>query len=169
MTATSLDELFLRELRLTHQAETVVLRALPEFAEIAGSLAAALDGYAEKARERITRLEHILNRVGSADATEASALSVLGKIEEYVAGIGDPEMISAVAQSELLAARHYLIARYAMLLACANKLRENELAEFANRARAYLAQTLDASNEPRDQYKGITMGERLSAMFYRKK
>jgi ferritin-like metal-binding protein YciE len=175
MTVTSLDDLFLRELRETHKAETLILRALPELAQIDSSRAARLDAYAAQARERVKRLEQICKLDIAEYATEPSALGVLAKIDDYIASMGNHEVVSAVVHLEFMAAWHYLLARYAMLSACGNQLRKSEWAEFADKAleeqRAFLSQTPNVHAERRqgDLYRGTSMGERLTAMFDRKK
>jgi ferritin-like metal-binding protein YciE len=175
MTITSLEDLCLHELREAHNAETLILRALPKLAQIDKSQATTFDGYAAQARERVMRLEQLCKLDNAHEAAEPSAFGVLAKIDDYIASMGNHELVSAVIHSEFLAMRHYLLARYAMVSACATRLQKSEWAEFADKAlqeqRASLSQSPNVVAERRQghQYKGISMGERLTAMFDHKK
>lgn len=171
MTAMSLDDLFLHELRDTHEAETMILLTVANLAKIDGAQAATLDGYAAQARERILKLAQIGNVESATHAAKPSILGMIAKIDEYITSIGNCELLAAAVNSEFLAARHYLLARYAMLSECARQLQRCEWAEFADRARASLSQTTSAPSDSQqaDQYKGFSMGERLTAMFDRKR
>lgn len=176
MTVTSLDDLFQHELQETHMAERVILRALPMLALIGGTQTSILDSYATQARQRIERLEQIgkLGQ-GARAVTEPPIFGVLARIDDYIASINDRKALQSVAYSEFQAMRHYLLARYAMLWACANRLHKSEFAQEFDAAldevRAALSQTPNVAGDrqERDQYKGISMGERLTAMFERKK
>jgi hypothetical protein len=152
----ALDEQFQRELQQTYQAELSILTALIKLKAIDGSQATLLEAYEAQVRHRIERLK----QVGKLDE-----LPVAGSTEDFHAQV-DHDALQKIAYSELQAALHHGSARYATLLA-----RKPEVTEIIERnlseLRAALAHISTASAN-RDKT-GSSLGERLSAMFERKK
>lgn len=177
MNIRNLNDLFLHELQETHVAEMLILAALPKVAMTGPTQAKALDGYVLQAKERIKRLEQILKLVDHAPAASSrpALAGILAEIDEFIGTNEDRETREAAVYSVVQTARHYLLARYVTLESWANLLRKPEPAKLLvatlDEERSALLQPTNVAGGRRnhDQAKGISMGERLTALFDRKK
>jgi ferritin-like metal-binding protein YciE len=178
MNIRNLNDLFLHELQETHVSEKLILGALPKMAMSSSSAQAkALDRHMMQTKERIKRLDQIFKLVDHApDATERPAMAgMLAEIDEFIGTIEDREAHEAAIFSAVQTLRHYLLARYATLVSWANLLGKPESAKLLvatlEEERAALLQPSNIAGSRRNHYqsKGTSMGERLTALFDRKK
>lgn len=140
----SLRDLFVHELRDLYSAEQQLVSALPKMARAATSsdLQTAFTNHLEQTRTHVSRLENILDTLGTPrNGHECEAMKGLIKEGETVINeMGD----TAVKDAALIAAaqrvEHYEMAGYGTARAFANKLGFNEVADI-------LQDTLDEEGE----------------------
>jgi ferritin-like metal-binding protein YciE len=169
MTIRKLDDLFLTELQETYAAEKLIVAALSKLAE------AEPAGYVSRAPHRIERLNQIFLLLGRQPDTSKPP-RMEGFLAEVDKLIGSDPMTpghAAAVLSIVDTVRHYLMARYVTLASWANELR---MPEVSNLVTATIEeeragpQALPATTGG-DQIhgKGISLGERLTAIFDRKR
>ncbi len=168
----TLEDLFLQELQETHAAERLTLGSLAMPADAQKGADTFLDRYVTSTRERIRRLEQIFALAGCTP-DESSRSPTAGMIAEIsgLAAIAEPEVQETVRTS-LQVVQHYLVAQYAMLASWARLLQEQEpIAAALKEIHASLLQPQAGLSGRREveSSKGASMGERLTALFDRKR
>jgi ferritin-like metal-binding protein YciE len=163
-------DLLLERLQRTLGAERVILAGLPKLASGAD---ARLDLYMHRTRERIHRLEQIPDVAAPPAGTGETAIgAIIAEFEELFGNAGE-EVRKAAATSALGAVRQFMMARYTALsiwAACAGKEQlANALLGMLEDERTLLAATGGVGAEPGKRQKDISLGERLTAMFDRRK
>jgi ferritin-like metal-binding protein YciE len=177
MTIRNLDDLFLHELQEAYAAEKLIVAAFSEMAMADSTAVGPLSGYATRARQRTKRLDQVFQLIGrQPDDTKRPAMAgMLAEIDELVGTDPETEAHAAAVLSVLQTVQHYLMARYVTLASWANQLGKPELerllAATLEEERAALAQPAEPVPDRRDQdqLKGVSMGERLTALFDRKR
>jgi ferritin-like metal-binding protein YciE len=167
MTDWNLDLLFRHELRKTYLAEELMLvayarAALPSGERAAGTL---------RTKERLQRLEQVLALSDGAPAIESGLAfaGMLAETEALIAGIADPPARDAATLLALHTGAHYLLARYSALVAWAKRLRLEEPAAILAATLQEELTSLLRSTEKNDPPNSPSMGERLTALFDRKR
>jgi ferritin-like metal-binding protein YciE len=166
MTITSVDQLFVQELKDIYDAEKRLTKALPKMAKAAGSeeLREAITGHLAETKEQVTRLERIFSLL-EVKAQGKTCAGMKGLIEEgeEVAGqqadepFGDIGLIGAARRVE-----HYEMAGYLSLIDLAKHLEQEEIQSLleetleeeqeADRKLAELAETmLEESSSAEDE------------------
>ncbi len=171
------NELFVQQLRETLSAEKAILAGLPKLATNASAddQVEQVEYYARRTLERINRLEQLPELASPSPGAGSSAIGgVLAEFTELFGQARGPEVREAAVVSLLQTMRHFTIARYAALSSWAALLRREDLARAlliavdAERVEAVGAANA-AGGGPKDRSKDISMGERLTALFDRKK
>jgi ferritin-like metal-binding protein YciE len=144
MKLTTLEDLYLNELRDLHSAEKQILKALPKMAKAASApeLRQAFEEHLEQTEGHLERLEEILKQLGKRPAGK-KCLAMEGLIEEgkellemdAEPGVMDAGLIAAAQKVE-----HYEMAGYGCVRTYARLLGEEEAADL-------LQQTLDEEGE----------------------
>ena len=168
----TLEDLFLRELQEAYAAERLILGSLAMPAHALKGVDTFLDRYVTSTRERVRHLEQIFALAGCTP-DESSRSPMAGMIAEIsgLAAIADPEVQETVRTS-LQVVQHYLVAQYAMLASWARLLQEQE--PIAAALKEIHASLLPPQVGPSgwrevEPSKGASMGERLTALFDRKR
>jgi len=140
MSATTLKDLFIDELKDMYDAEQRITKAFPKMVEAADSeqLSSAVQGHLEQTEERVARLEEIFDMFDE-PPTRKSCRAMIGLLEESEElmkedgspGIRDAALIAAVQKVE-----HYEMATYGCLRAWAERLGQDHASQI-------LQQTLD--------------------------
>ena len=139
MPATSLQELFVEELRDIYDGEKRLLRALPKMAKAAGSdeLQTALSTHAKETERQVSRLEQVFRTIGETPRGKKCD-GIMGIVEEGNHAI--EELDGAVLDAALIAGaqkvEHYEIATYGTLAYFAELLGHDK-------AKNLLGETLD--------------------------
>jgi ferritin-like metal-binding protein YciE len=139
MAATSLQELFVEELRDMYDAEKRLLRALPKMAKAAESpqLQTAFTTHARETERQVTRLEQVFRSIGE-PVRGKKCDGIMGIIEEgnHVMEELDGPLLDAGLIAGAQKAEHYEIASYGTLAYFAELLGHD-------RARDLLGETLE--------------------------
>jgi ferritin-like metal-binding protein YciE len=131
MTITSVDQLFVNELKDIYDAEKRLIRALPKLAKAAESeqLREALTGHLDETREQVSRLEQIFTLLDvKAQGKPCAGMKGLIEEGEEVAGqqaqepFGDIGIIGAARRVE-----HYEMAGYLSLIELSKHLEQQEI------------------------------------------
>jgi ferritin-like metal-binding protein YciE len=172
------NELLLEQLWETLSAERAILADLPRLATgaAAGDQARQLENYLQRTSERIRRLEHIPD-LGAAppSAVKPAIASVLAEFDVLFYRAEGSQIREAAVASVLQAVRHFLIARYAALTAWAMVLHKADLAKLLittldeERAEVQRSGGAASSRGEKDRPRDMSMGERLTALFDRRK
>ena len=168
----TLEDLFLQELQETYAAERLILGSLAMPADAAKGVDTFLRRHVTSTRQRIRHLEQIFALAGcTPDASSrAPTAGIIAEISG-LAAIADPEVQETVRTS-LQVVQHYLVAQYAMLASWARLLQEQEpIAAALKEIHASLLQPQvgPSSRSEVEPPKDASMGERLTALFDRKR
>jgi ferritin-like metal-binding protein YciE len=172
MDTEKLNDLFNRELEETYLAEKLLLDLLSNPAARSTAQAASVEVGLGQAQERARQLERIFALTkDTAVVAKRSAPAVLHSI---IAVIEDREAGEAANLAALRTFRHHLEASYAKLTLWATLLRKPELAKILNATLAEEKAALLTSNNVFEsgqtkEPKSSSLGERLTAMFDRKR
>ncbi len=144
MELSSLQDLFLDELRDVLSAEKQLVKALPKMAKAAENeeLQTAFEEHLEQTKVHVERLEQIFERLGKA-ARGKTCKGMEGLIEEgkeMMEEDGDPAVLDAALISAAQRVEHYEIAAYGTLRTWARMLGEEEI-------ESLLQETLDEEGE----------------------
>lgn len=168
-----LTNLFIRELEETYLAERLLLD-LPSTNPPVGSTAqpGTTEGALVRTQERARQLERILALTH--DTTVVAKPSAPAALQFIVAVIADQEAGEVASTAALRTFRRHLDASYAKLALWAALLGQPALAEIFNAALAEEKAELPASggglrSGQAKEPKSISLGERLTAMFDRKR
>jgi ferritin-like metal-binding protein YciE len=137
VTMTSLEDLFLHELRDLYSAENQILKALPKMAKNASSpeLKRSFDEHLEETREHVERLKQIFDRLEESPGRQ-KCKGMLGLIEEG-ADLMEEEIDGDVLDAGLIGAaqrvEHYEIAAYGTARAFAEQLGNSHAAKLLQR------------------------------------
>jgi len=133
MSATTLKDLFIDELKDMYDAEQRITKAFPKMVEAAESeqVSTAFQGHLDQTEERVSRLEEIFDMFNETP-TRKSCRAMIGLLEESEElmkedgspGIRDAALIAAVQKVE-----HYEIATYGCLRAWAERLGKNDASQ----------------------------------------
>jgi len=137
--ATSLQDLFVEELRDMYDAEKRLLKALPKMARAAESpqLKTAFTTHARETERQVTRLEQVFRSLGQQPRGKKCD-GIMGIIEESNTAMEelDGVLLDAALIAGAQKAEHYEIASYGTLAYFAELLNED-------RAKSLLGETLD--------------------------
>jgi hypothetical protein len=76
-------------------------------------------------------------------------LGVLSKIDDYISTVANRDALWAIAHAEFLAARYSLLARYALLSSCADRLHRPDISAVADLALTEERASLGSMVSPR--------------------
>ncbi len=133
MPITSLQDLYLNKLQLTHDAERQILEALPQLAQAVQNpeLRNGLEAHRRQTEEQVRRLEQIFQREGqrpqSIHCTSMRALIQEG--QQLVQQVQDPDTRDALIIAAAQAVEHHEIAAYGTARTWARQLGRTEDAE----------------------------------------
>ena len=136
MPLTSLNSLFIEELRDLYSAETQLIEALPKLAQAASrsELKEAFDEHLEETREHVSRLEEVFNQLGeSPEGEHCEAMEgLIAEGEERIqekgsADVKDAALIAAAQRTE-----HYEMAGYGSARTYADELGMGEASDLLN-------------------------------------
>lgn len=133
MTAKTLAELFLWQLKDVYGAESQILKALPKMAKQASSpdLREAFETHLEETEGQVERLNKVFETLGvKASGEKCQALEgIIQEAEEVMDEFKDPAVLDAGMIAAAQAVEHYEIARYGTLIAWAEQLGKGEISE----------------------------------------
>jgi ferritin-like metal-binding protein YciE len=158
----SLDDLFLHELQQLHHAEELFLAALPKLTSKDDNSAPIT-----QAQGRTQRLEQAFRLIDRAPTTSTASAcrameGILADADGILGSIEDPGAQDLAKKGAVQNGRHYLVARYTLLAALAN--RQGKVA-----VEKLLRATLDAESlSDGGEAKASSIGSRLTALFDRK-
>ena len=129
----NLHELYVEELKDLHSAEKQLVKALPKMAKAATDpeLKQAFQNHLEETKEHVARLETILGELDELGRGK-KCKGMEGLIEEgseLMKETKDKDVVSAGLLAGAQAVEHYEIARYGTLVAWAQLLGHEEVAE----------------------------------------
>jgi ferritin-like metal-binding protein YciE len=155
MAATSLQELFVEELRDMYDGEKRLLRALPKMARAATSdeLQTAFDTHAKETAKQVSRLEQVFRTIG--EKTRGKKCDgIMGIVEEGNHAI--ETLDGAVLDAALIAGaqkvEHYEIATYGTLAYFAELLGQGK-------AKDLLGETLDEEKATDEKLSGLAKSD----------
>jgi ferritin-like metal-binding protein YciE len=167
----NLDDLFLTELQETYAAEKLIVGPL---AQLVIAKADTSTSYITRSHNRIDRLENVFGLLGrEPDIGKRPPMGgMLAELDELIGSDPTTSNYAAAVRSVVETVRHYMMARYVTLSSWANELGMPQVSEL-------MAVTLEeergssrmpaAAEREQDNGKGISLGERLTAMFDRKR
>jgi ferritin-like metal-binding protein YciE len=129
----TMEELFLHGLEDVYFAEKQIVKALPKMAKAVKSkeLKQAMEHHLEETREQVKRLDKVFKLLDEkAQGTECPAIEgLIEEGEEFMKETKDKDVVSAGLLAGAQAVEHYEIARYGTLVAWAQLLGHEEIAE----------------------------------------
>ncbi len=176
MDTEKLNDLFNRELEETYLAEKLLLDLLSNPAALGAAQATIAEVGLRQSQERVRRLETIFALTkNTPDAAKPPApADIPAGLQSFIAAIEDREAGAVANLAALRTFRHHLVASYAKLTFWANLLRRPELAKIFNvtlaeEKTAVLMSSNVSESGRTEEPKSISLGERLTAMFDRKR
>jgi ferritin-like metal-binding protein YciE len=168
------NELLLEQLQRTLATERAVLAGLPKLAAGADAPAAQLDIYMQRTAERVHRLEQMPDVATlQPGAVETTIDVAIAELDELFSNAGRMEVRKAAATSAIEAVRQLLMARYTALSLWAMLVGNEELAKALFRTLDDVRMwqpPIDSAGQGREKRQmDISLGERLTAMFDRRK
>jgi ferritin-like metal-binding protein YciE len=155
MAATSLQELFVEELRDMYDGEKRLLRALPKMARAAtsGELQTAFNTHAKETAKQVTRLEQVFRSIGEKPRGKKCD-GIMGIVEEGTHAIEtlDGAILDAALIAGAQKAEHYEIAAYGTLAYFAELLGRDK-------AKDLLGETLDEEKATDEKLTGLAKSE----------
>ena len=156
--ATSLQDLFVEELRDMYDAEKRLLKALPKMARAAESpqLKTAFTTHARETERQVTRLEQVFRSLGQQPRGKKCD-GIMGIIEESNTAMEelDGVLLDAALIAGAQKAEHYEIASYGTLAYFAELLNED-------RAKSLLGETLDEEKATDEKLTELAEGGRIN-------
>jgi len=144
MKVTTLQELYVEELRDVYSAENQILKALPKMAEAADSdeLRAAFEEHLEQTNEHVARLDQIFESLGTTSKGKKckGMEGLLEEGKELLEEDMDPDVLDCAMIAAAQRVEHYEIAVYGCLCTYAKLLGRDEDLDL-------LGQTLDEEKE----------------------
>ena len=156
MAISSMQELFIEELRDMYHAEKQLARALPKLAKAANSeqLRTAFEEHTEQTKGQIERLQQVFESIGSpARAKRCEAME--GLVEEAQEMLDEDisdELLDVALIASAQKVEHYEIAGYGTLRTLAQQLGHNEAAKL-------LEETLNEEKQTDELLNKIALGE----------
>lgn len=148
MKPSSLQELYVEQLRDLYDAENQIIKALPDMIEVASSpeLKQALNEHLEVTKTQATRLEEIFSKLGEKPKGEKckGMQGVLQEGSDLVEDIDDPNVRDAAIIASAQRVEHYEMAGYGTARTYATLLGEDAASQL-------LEQTLDEEKEADDK------------------
>lgn len=127
---TSLQDLYVEELKDIYSAETQIISGLPKMAERASSpeLKAAFNEHLEQTRNQVQRLEQIFQKLGEKPTGKAckGMHGIQDEAKELMAENADPAVMDAGLISQAQHVEHYEMAGYGSVIAYAKQLGQND-------------------------------------------
>jgi ferritin-like metal-binding protein YciE len=156
MTLSTLQDLFIHELKDIYSAEKQLVRALPKMAKAADSenLRAGFEEHLEVTRTQVERLEEIFTSL-DVGTRGPKCVAMEGLIEEgsnLMEEDADPNVLDAGLIAAAQKVEHYEIAVYGTLVTFAKLLGHNEAANL-------LQQSLDEEKETDQKLTGLAESE----------
>ena len=128
-----LKELFLHQLKDVYFAENAIVKALPKMADAAVSveLKSAFGVHHDETKAQVKRLEEVFGLIGAKpEGVECKAiLGIIAEGEEVASEFAGGDALDAGLIAAAQAVEHYEITRYGTLLAWANQLEYNDIAD----------------------------------------
>ena len=157
MTAETMNDLYLSELRDLYSSEQQLVKALPKLAKNAESeeLAEAINTHLEETKNQVTRLEQIFQSLGESPKGK-KCVGMEGILKEGAEGLDEFEgsVLDAAMIASAQRVEHYEIAAYGTVCAFAELLERNddlgllkETLEEEKRADEKLTQISETVNE----------------------
>jgi len=129
----TLDDLFMHTLQDIYYAEQQIAKNLPTMVEKAGNseLKSAFQKHLTETQGQISRLEQVFQMLGKpAKGTTCAAMDgILSEAKEIMSDCGDQEVLDAAMLSAAQAVEHYEITRYGTLIAFAQQLGRQNVAQ----------------------------------------
>jgi len=164
MAVTTMQELFVEELRDIYHAEKQLVKALPKMAKAANDdeLKNAIQLHLEETRGQVERLEQVFESIDVAKRgkTCEAMEGLLEEAQEMMKDVLDPEVRDAAMITAAQKVEHYEIASYGSLAALARQLGHGDAADL-------LAQTLGEEKAADEKLSKIALG-RINAKPARK-
>jgi ferritin-like metal-binding protein YciE len=144
MEMSSLEDLFVEELKDLYSAENQLLKALPKMAKKASNeqLAESFEMHAEQTKQHVERLEQIFEKLGKSPRGKKcqGMEGLIEEAKEMMAEDMDEDVLDAALISAAQKTEHYEIASYGTVRTYAKLLGDDEAARL-------LQQTLDEEGE----------------------
>lgn len=144
MKLSTLQDLFLEELKDIYDAEQQIVKALPQMAKAAQSdeLRNAFEDHLEQTKEQVSRLEQIFENLGEQPKGKKckGMAGLIEEAKELMKEDIEPDVLDAGLIAAAQRVEHYEIAVYGCLATYANLMGNEEDAEL-------LQQTLDEEKE----------------------
>ena len=132
MQLSTLDDLFVKELRDVYSAERQLVQTLPKMAKKANApeLADAIERHLGETEQHVQRLERAFEMldVGSRGPVCKGMKGIIDEGKEVLQDAGEPEVLDAGMIASAQRAEHYEIAAYGTLREYANILGHSEIA-----------------------------------------
>lgn len=133
MQLSTLNDLFVRELRDVYNAERQLIRTLPSMAKKANSpdLSQAIEMHLEETENQAARLEQVFEMldVSSRGPVCKGMKGIIDEGKETMSDAGEPDVADAGIIASAQKAEHYEIATYGTLCEYANVLGHSEIAD----------------------------------------
>lgn len=179
MKLTSLEDLFVSELRDLYSAEQQILKALPKMAKAARSkeLKTAFDDHYKETKGQVDRLDRIFKALGEPPkGRKCEAMEgLLSEGEDLIAEGADPSVLDAGLISAAQKVEHYEIAGYGCVRTYAEMLGYEGAAELLNKTEqeegnadkklTELAKTIINVEASRAPYASARTGARFGARY----
>lgn len=129
----SLEDLFVEQLRDIYDAENQIVKALPMMAKAASSpdLKQAFEMHTEQSRAQIARLEQVFNQMGvKAEGKTCKAMQgLIAEGQEMMKEKADPSVMDAGLIAAAQRVEHYEMASYGTVRTFATQLGHNQAAQ----------------------------------------
>ena len=129
---TSMDDLFVHQLRDIYYAEQQIVKALPKMIDKAtdSDLKAGFETHLEETKGHVRRLEQVFEMHGAeAKGVQCPAIDgIIEEAEETAGEVGDKAVLDAALAAAAQAVEHYEISRYGTLVTWARELGRDDCA-----------------------------------------
>lgn len=166
MQLTSLQDVFVEQLKDIHSAETQIVKALPKMAKAASSpdLKAAFEEHLEQTRAQVERLDEVMRMVG-ATGKGKKCKGMEGLLEEgkeviEMKGEASPAALDAALIAAAQRVEHYEIASYGTVCTFAKQLGQREALQL-------LKETMNEEEQADKKLSEIASTVNLEAAEYR--
>jgi ferritin-like metal-binding protein YciE len=155
MPVTTIEELFVDELRDTYHAEKQLVKALPKMAKAAShpQLKQAIEHHLEETRGQVDRLEQVfeLLEVGKRSKRCEAMEGLIEEGRELIDEVKEPKVLDAALIMSAQKVEHYEIAGYGALVTLASQLGRSDAADL-------LRQTLEEEKQADAKLNELALG-----------
>lgn len=156
MTASTMHDLFVQELRDIYHAEKQLVKALPKMAKAASAtnLRQAFEQHLEQTRNQVQRLEQVFDQldVRVRGRTCEAMEGLIEEAKEIMDEVKQPAVLDAALIAAAQKVEHYEIATYGSLVTYAESLGNKQAAEL-------LAQTLAEEKQTDEKLTQLAVSE----------